>query len=132
MDVAPTLLELLRIEIPESFEGRSLLGLMSGETSEHPPAMSEILDHKSWIRHPWKLMIQGAPPNIERKLYDLDSDPSEHTDVRRDHPDTVAQLEAAMNLSALARRGSIVREVELEDAGPELIHQLKALGYLDE
>jgi arylsulfatase A-like enzyme len=132
MDVAPTLLEMLQVETPKSFEGQSLLGLMSGETSEHLPAMSEILDQKSWIRHPWKLMIQGVYPNVERKLYDLDSDPGERTDVRMDHPDTVAQLEAAMNLSALTRKSSFVREIEPEDAGPELLRQLEALGYLDE
>ncbi len=130
MDVAPTVLELLGLAVPPSFEGRSLVGLMSGETTAHPPAASEIRDLRAWIEHPWKLIREGAGPDARVRLFHLVDDPGEQRDVSAAHGEVVARLRGAMDRAS--RSSGFVRDVELEDVGPDLRDQLEALGYVDE
>jgi arylsulfatase A-like enzyme len=89
VDLAPTLLDALRIESPSSFEGRSLLPLMRGEAWPESALFSETdrtpdgTHHVSVRRSNRKYIAateagSARPANlVAEALYDLDTDPEE-------------------------------------------------------
>jgi arylsulfatase A-like enzyme len=104
-DLVPTLLELAEIQRPDlTFEGRTLLPLMRGET---PSYESEFyITECTWMRKhgwrtpQWKLMVALEPdfhfkPEIE--LYNLIEDPDENTNLADSQPAVVAMLRDRMN-----------------------------------
>lgn len=107
VDVAPTLLDWLRVKTPKTFEGASLAALTDGR-SVRPPrpyafsTSSLVTDLQGRIlMHSvddgrWKLIYDVSPPRA--RLFDLAADPSENTDVAGSHPDVERRL-----LSALSR-----------------------------
>lgn len=132
MDIAPTVLDLFGIAVPASFRGKSLVRLMTGDARDHAGALSEIRDLRSWIAWPWKIVVRGSGAAAQTRLFDLDDDPGERRDVSRDHPDVVVRLREAMQRNASAGEAPFVAEVELDGVRPDLMHQLEALGYVDE
>lgn len=93
IDVAPTLIDLLGLSAPASWQGRSLLPLLRGETLPPAPAFAELLPAPAW-NHDARAMItgDGAHKVIFRKsdnrweLYELTSDPEETKDVSQTSP----------------------------------------------
>lgn len=97
VDVVPTLLELC--DVPNfaetKFDGRSLVPLLQGNTSDWPDRI--LVTDSQRVRNPikwrksavmtsrWRL-ING------RELYDMQADPSQTTDVAAQHPEVVARL----------------------------------------
>jgi len=79
VDIAPTVLDLAGIEIPEEMEGRSLLGSVRDETPACPAAaFSSFADDRRAIRTTrWKMVYRGASTD----LFDLVADPDERTDL---------------------------------------------------
>ena len=157
VDVLPTLLELLGIEWPSGFEGRSLVPTMRGR--ELPPrevlaqtAVNEGYRMDSLVSGQWKLiadrsgaletrldgtlrlkapMSPGRRP--KRVLIDRYADPGERRDVRSTYPEVATRL--AERLEALIahaeeRRGDFEEApaLELRDARVE---ELRRLGYLE-
>jgi arylsulfatase A-like enzyme len=105
IDLGPTILDVLGIEIPVSFEGRSLLGLMADGTA--PPRhdlrpcglpvsclVSEAIAHrpeKKAVRcPPWKLVYD--PFFGATELYNLREDPGEATNLIEVESETAANL----------------------------------------
>lgn len=90
-DIAPTLLELAQVEIPESMHGRSLLPLVRGEATGWPTEafvqISESQVGRAIRTDRWKYAVQapgidgweraGASHYSEAALYDLFADPHE-------------------------------------------------------
>ena len=121
LDLAPTLLTLLNVEVPPSFRGRSLFA----------PAERTLLDTLTWrgiIEGPWKLLVDEA--SEQETLFalpdELDSTP-------------VANEEVAARLRPpLAEHRRLARE-EPSHAAPdpaaawseEEKKRLRALGYAD-
>jgi len=114
VDVIPTVVEALGLPPMKTAQGSSLLPLLSKETDTHKEQVfSEFLaDHKAMIRtDSWKYIYstgdrdlgqgyatgQGAP-GVTHRLYDLISDPQEHTNVadRPEHQSVVIDLQAAL------------------------------------
>lgn len=93
IDVAPTLVDLLGLSAPASWQGRSLLPLLRGESLPPAPAFAELLPAPAW-NHDARAMItgDGAHKVIFRKsdnrweLYDLKADPEETKDVSQSSP----------------------------------------------
>lgn len=93
IDVAPTLVDLLGLTPPASWQGRSLLPLLRGETLPPAPAFAELLPAPAW-NHDARAMItgDGAHKVIFRKsdnrweIYDLTTDPEETKDVSQSSP----------------------------------------------
>lgn len=80
IDFAPTILEFLGIEVPDSFQGRSLLG--------EPPRLRLFMHTNAAVKQhgvvewPWKLLHTYYP--YERlELYQLESDPAERRNLLR-------------------------------------------------
>ncbi len=99
LDVAPTILDLLNLPIPQSMRGESLKPYI-----EDPKLMSErykisisVMAHAGeggqiavyWKNY--KLMFLSNDKSVFR-LYDIVSDPEAVTDIAKDHPDIVRDL----------------------------------------
>ncbi len=128
VDLAPTLLDLAGIEIPDEFSGRSLLR----EAKSTPRAAGELLiipdrvTKGGFIREGrWKLLVHEQ----QRELFDLQSDPAESVDLSARYPVTTGYLTSRLlERSAALREG---RDAHSPITDPELGEALKALGYVD-
>jgi arylsulfatase A-like enzyme len=142
IDLYPTLLDLLGLELPHRVQGRSLRPWLA--RGEPPPrtALSENvnirrLNRKSLRTERFKFIHSiprkafSRPDAVEHsQLFDLVEDPGESTDLADEYAELVTALrrELARRTSG---RGAEGLEVELpEGVSPELAEQLRALGYL--
>ena len=94
VDIAPTLYELLGMDVPTWVQGRSLAALLAGEELSSPHrefvraehyAATNLADatHATMYRdRRWKLVIYHQKDLCE--LYDLENDPWEHHDLSQD------------------------------------------------
>ena len=111
-DLVPTLLELAGIETSGTFDGKSVLPMISGEVASHDSSF--YITECTWMRKhgwrtpQWKLIVALEPdfhfkPEIE--LYNLVEDPEENTNLADSLPGVVAHLKAQMD-AFIARRES--------------------------
>ncbi len=152
-DLMPTLLELLRLPVPDGLSGRSLRGLLAGAAGplEARPVFSE-----AWAtfqpggpdggrafeppslavrRGERKLARYRSPEGTRYELYDLAADPGERTDLSGSAPDEAGALRSL--LEAYEREAS--RGAGLASPAPgtppaldaDREQKLRALGYLE-
>ncbi len=139
VDLAPTVLQALKVSIPESVQGRSLLSLMLGQSGGPDSAASLLyaetylpLLHFGWSHlrsfqsRGWK--FTDAP---EPELYDTRADPHELNNLYRARQSLAHEMRD--RLYGLLRRytptkGKAVAERELTD--PALLDRLRSLGYV--
>ena len=126
-DIYPTIVDLLKIKIPDQvlpLDGISLMPLINGEMKERPSPIGfwhhgeESLDDGPavWMENRYKL-IKKAPEKIEIKptdgqvdekkkftrlpakydLYDLIADPNEKTDIAPQHPEDVKRMQEQLD-----------------------------------
>jgi arylsulfatase A-like enzyme len=128
LDVTPTLLELARLPVPESFQGQSLVGELEGQPGEERAVVSEMGPLKTRIEGPWKLILDTRKP--QPLLFDLERDPEEHDDLAGRQPERVVALTRALRRSFPEE----LREVPVVPPGElpaELRERLRALGYVE-
>ncbi len=143
IDLVPTLVELLDVEVPPShrFDGTSLVGLVRGRDHEARIAYSESINDLTQYRGSerageslyavndgrWKLIAHregGAYSRFE--LYDLRRDPGETMELSAWHPDELDRLRRD-----LEERDVFVDDPPRPDIDPDLELRLKALGYAE-
>ena len=114
IDVMPTIAALLGIESAQGFQGRNVLaplpdrvwmGLTSkaGFAEEDPRNVEVFLFAAAKGR--WKLhldMLSGQP--TRRRLFDLEADPGERTDLAAAHPDVAEDLGVPLLAAAQSMR----------------------------
>lgn len=134
VDVLPTVLDALGLEVPEDVEGRSLLpGLRAGSVPE-APLLSELRLFEGFhadgiVDDSWKLIVDRS--NERRLLFDLREDPGEAHDLASEHPDRVERLERRLEaMRARARASAPAPPAEFEPS-EALRERLRALGYVD-
>jgi arylsulfatase len=103
-DLAPTFLELARIDHPSTYrgravaplQGRSLVPVLAGARSGPRPWQGFAYADQGAVREGrWKLVRMPPPFGLDRwRLYRLDHDPSELFDLSTKHPARVEQLTA--------------------------------------
>jgi len=120
IDVAPTILDLLKIPAPKSFEGRTL------PDGTPRPVVSESTygrDCFGWAA--LRSIREGALKYIEApkpELYNLDKDPGEKTNLIRTNPADAARLKSDLAKYPI--------KAPQPTAHPENNEALKSLGYL--
>lgn len=95
VDVAPTILALLGIKVPESMRGRSLVPELLGQGLADAPAFSEVHTKKMVRYRDWKLIHDWRRSVYE--LYDLRADPRERKNLISARPREAARLRALLN-----------------------------------
>jgi len=121
VDIAPTVLERLGMELPEGLPGRSLLEAPT-EGDSYFEALSTNLN-RGWA--PLRGVIRGGSKWIELpvpELYDLPKDPGEQKNLSGEERRTVAALRSALPEEAVwpPRKGIV---------SPEEERRLRSLGY---
>ncbi len=131
VDVMPTILDALGLEIPDTLSGRSLGPLLRGAAPSAPTfSLTGFMDG-------WRAVVAGRWKLVQRTtahyaLYDLAADPREQTDLAPTRPLTVRWLRGLLGLGlaeverpALAR----VHDAARTEIDAETRAQLEALGY---
>jgi arylsulfatase A-like enzyme/Tfp pilus assembly protein PilF len=130
VDLVPTVLDVLGIDVPSDLPGRSLLPLLAGRGEGEPPrsyfeALSTSIN-RSWA--PLYGLRDGALKYIELplpELYDLGADPAEAHNLAPTRPQDLERLNASLaRLRARDRGPAPARE------DPETLERLRALGYV--
>lgn len=130
VDLAPTLLELVGLPVPGHFHGRSLAGLVRGETYSNVPAVSQTewrgVDVRAVQLDGWKLIVDAR--SGERLLFDLARDPLEREDLAAREPARVEALAAVLERE-LERAAAAALDETTGAGDPEAEKALRALGY---
>jgi arylsulfatase A-like enzyme len=135
MDLFPTILEALELEIPPATAGRSLWPMLVGaqsEIAEDRPLIAEAILHgspqRALVRWPWKVVVGASE---KPRLFNLADDPTEKIDLAAREPRQLGAL--------LQELASVGRKTRSQRAGQpsvpldrETRRQLEGLGYLEE
>jgi len=120
LDVAPTVTDVLRVATPPSFQGKSLVPVLTGADRSVRLALSEGRPGSFSVRTDrWKY--------VEGRLFDLAWDPGEVTDVG-DHFGAVRRAMQA-ELARLIGLPGIEGALQVQPS-EETLRQLRALGYV--
>ncbi len=133
IDVAPTILDYLRIPAPASFAGQSQLSnLRPGETTRPRPVYSESLyAHDAFGWSPLRVLRKGKYKFIQApkaELYNLATDPHERVNLFGKNSAMAAELEN--QLTTLLARFAPTPTSAPSALSPETIAELESLGYL--
>jgi arylsulfatase A-like enzyme len=102
VDVAPTVLDLLGVEAPAAYQGRSLLPGAPGMALFFTDYSLPLLGLRDGN---WKFVHRLG--SDRSKLYDLSTDPQERNDVSASHPDRVRVYRDHLRRWATSQRGRI-------------------------
>ncbi len=98
MDIAPTMLELMGIEAPSTFQGQSLLPAVHGEPNTEKRRIGALLmRYPSWPKG-WRAMISGDYKVLHRftenrmEIYNLAADPKESKNLALTDPTLTKKL----------------------------------------
>jgi arylsulfatase A-like enzyme len=140
VDIAPTVLAAAGVPAPPSLEGLDLAPLW--REGPDPAHAERFIYGQASGGLGWKPVLEGAFPIFESvrrgryklvyeensdhyALYDLETDPGEHTDLAASEADRVRALRAELE-RVRARGAARSPAIELD---PEEIDRLRALGY---
>lgn len=133
VDIFPTVLNVLGVEIPAECRGRSLVGLIRGEEAEPRPLFAEFDRGRSLgaiILDDWKL-VSAPEEGATSHLFDLNRDPGELSNLAGTESgiEMLDRLQTALtrwqreNPSFDAPRGKV-------NLTPDQEKMLRSLGYL--
>lgn len=130
VDIAPTVLEMAGLAVPDCFQGESLLPLMRGEKGRSKEGvLSETGGRKqdgtidiAYRTERYKLIVM---PGEGVELYDLENDPRELNDISGERKDLV---ETFRDRISSVLEGQVREASEVMD--PETEEKLRSLGYL--
>lgn len=142
IDLVPTLIELLDLDIPEEndFDGKSLLEVIGKSAAPPRSAYSESINdltayYDSQMQNEslyavsdgrWKLILhreESRDKGVE--LFDLQADPRELTDLSEKHPEISARLRKQLDTLQ-----AIVQDPPRPAMDEKTKERLKSLGYI--
>ncbi len=150
LDVAPTLLELAGVPVPDSFEGTSLVPLITGarEQADLPsfaalgvPLFPDASVQTSVSDGRWTYARNASPPADDPEayegkavapgaefLFDRRVDPGENANLIAREPAEAKRMAALLDAHLAERqRGVVEKGVRID---PEIAERLRAMGYL--
>lgn len=149
VDIVPTILDLVGISAEPEFDGKSLKPLISSTKPAHRVLFNEI-DMKSkdfraeaLYRGKWKLNVPLSPKNTARleaggplELFDIEKDWAETKNLYSEYPIIAKYLYHVLEkekagITAKAALFGDVEKISREEIPPDVIKQMKALGYID-
>ncbi|MEM9188404.1 MAG: sulfatase [Myxococcota bacterium] len=139
VDVVPTILDALAVDVPDEVSGRSFLPELRGERPDAPRfAVSGFM-------RGWRTIVVGRYKLIQRTerrtmIYDLTADPNEEHDLSEERPLTLRYLRGLLGM-ALAGELRVAEpstphpaetphQAENTEIDAETEEQLRALGYV--
>jgi arylsulfatase A-like enzyme/tetratricopeptide (TPR) repeat protein len=133
IDLAPTLLEIVGVQCPQTVEGRSVLQAVNARDTSGPAAYFEAMDAnltRNWA--PLTGIVSGGSKLIDLpipELYDLASDPGETTNLFAREGERARTLTALLHQMAaeISARAGPVAKITLN---AESRQRLQALGYV--
>jgi choline-sulfatase len=131
LDIAPTLIELCRLEAPRGLQGESLLAALERSRKDeagfsHTRFASTLITADGWqLIAPTQL--GRCQEGLEIELYDLNSDPDARRDIAAEHVDRVHEL-----LREIERRLAKGISGDMRQISNENLIKLKGLGYIAE
>jgi arylsulfatase A-like enzyme len=141
VDIAPTLVELAGLPVPPSFEGRSLLPLITGAESEPDrvahaglgtPLFRDASIQVSMNEGDWIYARNVAPdPRPAEFLFDRTVDPGENVNLVAREPGQAERMRARMDEYLAAQPAEEVLETDVR-IDPAIAERLRAMGYLEE
>ncbi|HEX7476328.1 MAG TPA: sulfatase-like hydrolase/transferase [Polyangiales bacterium] len=90
IDIAPTLLGIVGVDVPTSMRGADLRSLAFGRSSDRGPVFSAVIHKKMVVRWPYKLIADLRFGLFE--LYDLQADPRERDNLADRDPALLSTL----------------------------------------
>jgi arylsulfatase A-like enzyme len=129
MDITPTILELAGLPAHETHDGVSLVAALRGDEAARTrelASVTEMGDTKSLFEFPWKLVLDGA--GAAPRLYDLERDPAEMSDVAAGQDSLVAAMAARLAPLVTTEKVTVLSK---DPVTPEQHERLKALGYVN-
>jgi len=152
VDLLPTTLDLMGVDIPEGLDGVNLAPAFRGEVEEAPRSVAYVesdyqLIHaenpefhregpagkwRAVVVSQWKLIRIPGPDGTERfELYDVETDPNELQDLADSHPEVVEQIVPLMR-----DFDEMVDGQEVMGAGDTTVSEahrarLRSLGYMN-
>jgi len=135
VDLMPTLLDLMAVEKPSILQGMSLLPMIKGEATALRPVFGERNDRKiaySVSFGDYKLVDDPESIAPINNLYNRRDDPFDKHDLSKEHPRIMARLQAMATkhikqCTELSKKFGSKIPLKIDD--PELLDELKALGY---
>ncbi len=138
IDLLPTILESVGLDIPIGLEGRDLAAIARADPATPMSVPSEIYSHLRLGRGPlnhslvtgqWKLIRRQGEEGWELSLFDRQQDPTESRDLVSERPVLAAVLSTLIDEKlASLEESDAAEEVTLSE---ELEEDLRALGYLE-
>lgn len=131
VDILPTVLDLLRLSVPETAQGLSLKSVLEpgGKPARERLVYSQTLSHETGEprigarKYPWKLLLTDG----KKELYNLADDPKERKDLSAARPDMLKALSAELDrfIRAMPRRkpGNYQKPLAI------VSERMKQLGY---
>jgi arylsulfatase A-like enzyme len=134
-DIAPTVLDLVGIDIPADMDGRSLVHLLAGgRFSDSRPVMASSGKPLLYSIRFGAMKLITPPPssnviNEKAQLFNVYADPNEQTNIINRFPIVREALHQTLRAHLDLKFG--VTEREYADISDEMRENLKALGYLE-
>lgn len=129
-DIAPTVLELLEIDVEHRIDGRSLLRPGPVDRFLYMETLAGRLE-RGWngvrgcLSEGYKY-IRGVEP----ELYRVDDDIDERNNLAAEQPERVASMDEALRRFIAAEQGVHTLSERYSEADAETVRKLRALGYL--
>jgi len=130
VDLVPTVLDVLGMEIPTGLPGRSVLPLLAGRgAGATPPGYFEAISTS--INRRWAPLYGLRESGLKYidlplpELYDLGADPGETRNLAASRPQDLERLSARLKTLRARDRG-----VTPAKESPETLERLRALGYV--
>ena len=137
LDIAPTVLDMAGVDIPDGFEGESLLPLITAAgrgpdrtnfAALGAPILMGATEQVSINDGSWTL-ARNLDEQGQEFLFDRELDPAEDANLIGLEPTAAQRMQAALDahLAVEARAGTRAPNVRID---PRIAEQLRALGYL--